>query len=50
MYPLHPELPSVIGNEGVGRVLEVGTGVTIVRVGDRVTFPIGKFTWRERMD
>jgi NADPH:quinone reductase-like Zn-dependent oxidoreductase len=49
MYPLHPELPSVIGNEGVGRVLEVGTGVGNVRVGDRVTLPIGSFTWRERM-
>ncbi|MFP3569814.1 zinc-dependent alcohol dehydrogenase family protein [Paraburkholderia sp. SIMBA_030] len=49
MYPLHPELPSVIGNEGVGRVLEVGTGVANVRVGDRVTLPIGSFTWRERM-
>jgi len=49
LYPLHPELPSVIGNEGAGRVLEVGTGVNNVRVGDRVTLPIGSFTWRERM-
>lgn len=49
VYPLHPDLPSVIGNEGVGRVLEVGTGVSNVRVGDRVTLPMGSFTWRERM-
>jgi NADPH:quinone reductase-like Zn-dependent oxidoreductase len=49
LYPLHPELPSVIGNEGAGRVLEVGAGVDNVKVGDRVTLPIGSFTWRERM-
>jgi NADPH:quinone reductase-like Zn-dependent oxidoreductase len=49
VYPLHPELPSVIGNEGVGRVLEVGAGVGNVRVGDRVTLPMGTFTWRERV-
>jgi NADPH:quinone reductase-like Zn-dependent oxidoreductase len=49
LYPLHPDLPSVIGNEGVGRVLEVGAGVSNVRVGDRVTLPMGSLTWRERM-
>ncbi len=49
VYPLHPELPSVIGNEGAGRVLEVGAGVSNVRVGDRVALPMGSFTWRERM-
>jgi NADPH:quinone reductase-like Zn-dependent oxidoreductase len=49
LYALHPELPSVIGNEGAGRVLQVGTGVNNVRVGDRVTLPLGSFTWRERM-
>jgi NADPH:quinone reductase-like Zn-dependent oxidoreductase len=49
LYPLHPELPSVIGNEGAGRVLEVGAGVSNVRVGDRVALPLGSFTWRERM-
>ena len=49
LYALHPELPSVIGNEGAGRVLGVGTGVNNVRGGDRVTLPLGSFTWRERM-
>ncbi|MFL9965720.1 zinc-dependent alcohol dehydrogenase family protein [Paraburkholderia sediminicola] len=49
MYPLHPDLPSVIGNEGMGRAQEVGRGVDNVRVGDRVTLPMGSFTWRERM-
>ncbi|NPT62088.1 zinc-dependent alcohol dehydrogenase family protein [Paraburkholderia elongata] len=48
-YAIRPELPSVIGNEGVGRVLELGEGVTNLRVGDRVILPMGSFTWRERM-
>ena len=38
-YPLRPSLPSVIGNEGVGRILAVGPGVQNVTVGDRVLAP-----------
>src|SRR6185295_18150475 len=49
MYALHPALPTVIGNEGVGRVLQVGPGVRNVKVGDRVLAPLSSFTWRERM-
>src|SRR6201997_4124233 len=49
MYALRPALPSVIGNEGVGRVLNVGPGVRNVKVGDRVPAPLASFTWRERM-
>ena len=49
LLPLHPELPSVIGNGGVGRVLEVGNEVSSVKVGDWVALPLGSFTWRERM-
>jgi NADPH:quinone reductase-like Zn-dependent oxidoreductase len=48
-YPLHPELPSVIGNEGVGRVLAVGPGVANVAVGDRIVPPRSSWVWRERM-
>ena len=48
-YPLRPELPSVIGNEGVGRVLMVGPGVTNLAVGDRVVPPRSSWVWRERM-
>ncbi|MGF6780252.1 alcohol dehydrogenase catalytic domain-containing protein [Paraburkholderia sp. GAS334] len=44
LYPLHPELPSVIGNEGAGRVLEVGARVGNLRLGDRVALPRGSFT------
>ena len=49
MYALRPALPTVIGNEGLGRVLNVGPGVRNVKVGDRVPAPLSSFTWRERM-
>jgi NADPH:quinone reductase-like Zn-dependent oxidoreductase len=49
IYPLRPTLPAVIGNEGVGRVLAVGHGVTNVAVGDRVVPPRSSWVWRERM-
>src|ERR1700758_4155330 len=49
MYALRPALPTVIGNEGVGRVLNVGPGVRNVKVGDRVAAPLSSFTWREQM-
>jgi NADPH:quinone reductase-like Zn-dependent oxidoreductase len=49
LYPLRPDLPSVIGNEGVGRVLEIGQQVGDLRVGARVALPMGRFVWRERM-
>jgi len=49
LYPLHPDLPSVIGNEGVGHVLKLGPQVSALEVGDRVALPIGGFVWRERM-
>jgi NADPH:quinone reductase-like Zn-dependent oxidoreductase len=47
--PLRPTLPTVIGNEGVGRVLAVGRAVQNVKVGDRVLAPLSGLTWRERM-
>jgi NADPH:quinone reductase-like Zn-dependent oxidoreductase len=49
IYGTRPALPTVIGNEGVGRVLAVGAGVANVKVGDRVLAPLSSFTWRERM-
>src|SRR5271170_8377201 len=39
-YTFRPSLPSVIGNEGVGRILAVGPGVDNVAVGDRVLTPL----------
>lgn len=44
-----PVLPAVAGNEGVGRVLAVGQGVTNVVVGDRVVLPLLSGGWRERL-
>jgi len=49
IYGTQPALPTVIGNEGVGRVLAVGAGVNNVKAGDRVLAPLSSFTWRERM-
>jgi D-arabinose 1-dehydrogenase-like Zn-dependent alcohol dehydrogenase len=49
IYALRPALPTVIGNEGVGRVLALGQGVESVKVGDRVLAPLSSFAWRERM-
>ncbi len=42
-------LPSVVGNEGVGRILQVGSNVSNVKVGDRVLPPLYALTWRERL-
>jgi NADPH:quinone reductase-like Zn-dependent oxidoreductase len=44
-YPIHPELPSVIGGEGVGRVASIGSSVLTVKPGDIVTIPFGTFAW-----
>src|SRR5258706_465312 len=41
VYPVRPSLPSVVGNEGVGRVLATGRGVDHLKVGDRVLVPLG---------
>ncbi len=49
IYGIRPALPTVIGNEGVGRILAVGVGVQNVKAGDRVLAPLSSFTWRERM-
>lgn len=49
IYALHPKLPTVIGNEGVGRVLAVGPKVENVAAGDRVLVPLSSYAWRERM-
>jgi NADPH:quinone reductase-like Zn-dependent oxidoreductase len=44
-----PSLPYLVGNEGVGRVLTLGPGVSTVKVGDRVLLPLYSNTWRERV-
>lgn len=42
-----PAAPTVVGNEGFGRVIALGAGVTNVKVGDRVLAPNLAQTWRE---
>ncbi len=49
VYFLNPQLPSVIGGEGAGIVEAIGSGVTSVKVGDRVTIPFPTFTWAEKV-
>ncbi|MDF3832740.1 2-enoyl thioester reductase domain-containing protein [Cupriavidus basilensis] len=44
-----PPLPSILGTEGIARVLETGEGVTTVQPGDLVFVPGGSPTWRERL-
>ncbi len=46
-YGLLPPLPATPGNEGVGRVIEVGANVVNVQTGDLVLLPIGSGTWCE---
>jgi mitochondrial enoyl-[acyl-carrier protein] reductase / trans-2-enoyl-CoA reductase len=48
-YPLHPPLPAVAGNEGVGRISERGSGVAGLKVGQLVLLPGGTGCWRSEM-
>jgi NADPH:quinone reductase-like Zn-dependent oxidoreductase len=48
-YAFKPELPTVMGHEGVATVLSVGKSVKNVSRGDRVAPPLGGQTWRERL-
>ncbi|KKQ45894.1 MAG: Zn-dependent alcohol dehydrogenase [Candidatus Moranbacteria bacterium GW2011_GWC2_37_8] len=38
-WPVKPSLPFVPGHEGVGTVVELGEGVTDIKIGDRVGIP-----------
>src|SRR3984957_13198442 len=49
LYAVQPQLPSVGGNEGAGKVLALGGGVQNVKVGDRVLNPHGVFSWAEKV-
>jgi NADPH:quinone reductase-like Zn-dependent oxidoreductase len=46
---LRPPLPLVLGNEGIGRIVEVGSGVETVKVGDLVVLPLLAGAWREQL-
>lgn len=48
-YAILPDLPAVGGNEGVGQVIEVGSNVKTVKVGDWViSKDAGLGTWRTK--
>jgi len=47
-YGMLPPLPAVGGNEGVGRVADVGPGVSLP-VGQRVVLPVGSGTWTSHL-
>src|ERR1700757_353030 len=49
LYTIQPKVPSVVGNEGAGKVLAVGDGVQNVKIGDRVVIPHGVFSWAEKV-
>jgi NADPH:quinone reductase-like Zn-dependent oxidoreductase len=49
LYMVRPKLPSVVGNEGAGKVVAVGAGVRNVKVGDRVVISRGVFSWAEKV-
>jgi len=49
IYSWKPELPAVMGNEGAGKVIAVGEGVSPVNVGDRVVLPFTARKWQQRV-
>jgi NADPH:quinone reductase-like Zn-dependent oxidoreductase len=48
-YGYRPKLPSVVGSEGVGRVIAVGSGVKHLKQGDRTLVPYPAPAWAERV-
>jgi NADPH:quinone reductase-like Zn-dependent oxidoreductase len=49
-YPLLPtSFPAGVGNDGVARILSLGSGVRGLRPGDRVLIPAPHASWRERL-
>jgi NADPH:quinone reductase-like Zn-dependent oxidoreductase len=48
-YGYRPKLPSVMGTEGVGRVIAAGSGVKHLKQGDRTLVPFPAPAWAERI-
>ena len=45
LYGMLPPLPAVGGNEGVGKVVQLGPDVTRPAIGQTVLLPVGSGTW-----
>src|SRR5258708_23039739 len=48
-YGYRPKRPSVMGTEGVGRVIAAGSGVKHLKQGDRTLVPYPAPAWAERI-
>src|ERR1700757_1077291 len=48
-YGYRPKLPSIVGTEGVGRVVAVGSGVTHLKQGDRILVAVPSPARAERI-
>jgi NADPH:quinone reductase-like Zn-dependent oxidoreductase len=48
-YGYRPQLPCVVGSEGAGRVVAVGSGVRHLKEGDRTLVPYPTPAWAERI-
>jgi NADPH:quinone reductase-like Zn-dependent oxidoreductase len=48
-YGILPPLPAFAGNEGVGRVVQHGPGVSAPAIGQTVLLPVGIGTWSTHM-
>jgi len=48
-YGYRPQLPAIMGTEGVGRVIAVGAGVKHLKEGDRTLLPFLHPAWAERI-
>ncbi len=48
-YGYRPKLPSIVGTEGVGRVVAVGRGVKHLKQGNRTLIPYPSPAWAERI-
>ena len=48
-YGFRPRLPSIMGTEGVGRVVAVGAGVKHLKEGDRTLVPFLQPAWAQRL-
>src|SRR2546425_10245509 len=48
-YGYRPRLPAIMGTEGAGRVVAVGSGIKHLKEGDRTLVPFLHPTWAERI-